>query len=456
MSLKMTLHAASTLGLCLGFSLMAAPNASAAANDLLVTARSKFFGAENVNQSTGAVRKDKVIVSWITNASLAVSLEGQVVLLDTYLNRLEVAPAAGEPDLRRTPINVSDLVDLQPRAIFLGHGHGDHADNAAYIAKLDNVPIYATPETCAVMQADIVRMASDPNTANGGAKIIPDANPVACFPLVARNSVPGAEVTRLKALWPVAGIIAFKHIHSGSVPTDTVFNAVPVDNIGDPREPDLYPPGLCLAPYAANGLQGCLGVGTELTPQPGQVNLTTSGFGTLPGNAGGPISLFYQFVLCNGTHFSFVWHNTTGPLREGVGSDPGLPSPAVGAHLFKIMDDLPETDVEFGSIVSLGYATNGVRDAVLYQQHVHPQIYVPLHMTDVAAISSSLEFKKAYLETMSNALKTHVEGVKYEPELRWMVDPNDYLRPMVFDPTDSRWENRDKDARIQVDSVCRQ
>ena len=152
--------------------------------------------------------------------------------------------------------------------------------------------------------------------------------------------------------------------------------------------------------------------------------------------------------------FSFVWHNTTGPLLEGVGSDPGLPSPAVGAHLFKIMDDLPETDVEFGSIVSLGYATNGERDAVLYQQHVRPQIYVPLHMTDVADISSSLEFKQTYIQTMANALKTGVEGVRYEPEIRWMVDPNDYLRPMVFDPTDARWENHDKDTRIQVDSAC--
>ncbi len=76
-------------------------------------------------------------------------------------------------------------------------------------------------------------------------------------------------------------------------------------------------------------------------------------------------------------------------------------------------------------------------------------------MTDVAVVSSSLEFKKTYLETMSNALKTGVEGVKYQPEIRWIVDPNDYLKPMVFDPSDTRWENKDKDSRIQVDSVCR-
>lgn len=120
-----------------------------------------------------------------------------------------------------------------------------------------------------------------------------------------------------------------------------------------------------------------------------------SGFGNLPGSPGGSISLFYQFVVRRGPNFSFVWHNTTGPLQEGVGSDPGLPSPAVGAHLFAIMEALPRTSIELGSIVSLGFATNGVRDAIFYQQHLRPLIYVPLHMTDVAVPSSSLEFKKS-------------------------------------------------------------
>ena len=451
--MRRAVMAGSALVACL-WSGMAGAQVLNAGSQALVAARSKVFGAENVDQQTGAVRSDRVIISWVTNASLAASLEGRIVLLDTYINRLEVPPPPGQADLRRTPINVSDLVDLHPEAIFLGHGHGDHADNAAYIAKLDNIPIYASPETCGVMKLDIQRMATDPNTANGGTPIIPDAGPVQCISVVSPGSVPGSEVVTIKSLWPVAGIIAFKHIHSGTVPTDTNFNAVPVNNISDPREPDLFPPGLCVAPYPPNGLQGCLATGTELTPQPGQVNLTTTGFGSVPGVPGGAISLFYQFVLCNGNHFTFVWHNTTGPLLEGVGTDPGLPSPAVGAHLFQIMDALPETDVEFGSIVSIGYGTNGVRDPILYQQHVRPQIYVPLHMTDVALVSSSLEFKKAYIQTIANALSTGVEGVNYEPEIRWMVDPNDYLRPMVFDPTDARWGNSDKNQRIAQDGVC--
>ena len=221
-------------------------------NDATIAARQNFFGAENVDPQTGQVRTDRVIFSWITNAGFAASFRGRVVLLDTYINREEV-PAASGPDLRRTPFTAQDLVALHPEAIFLGHGHGDHADNAAYIAKWLNIPIYSTPETCDVMQEDVARMAADPNTVNGGARIVPNANPVNCIGVVPRGSVPGTAVVNIDQLKPVARIIAFKHIHSNSVPTDPKFwgsnPVVPVVNDYDPREPAIYPPGTCEAPF---------------------------------------------------------------------------------------------------------------------------------------------------------------------------------------------------------------
>ena len=312
---------------------------------------------------------------------------------------------------------------MQPEALFIGHGHFDHADNAAYIAKWLSIPIYSSPETCDAMQADVTRMFNDPNTVNGGVKIIPDGNPVNCISIVSRGSVPGAEIVHLKQLEPLACIVAFKHIHSNRVATDPDFPFIPVNADSDSRESDLFPALTSLTPGA--------------TPVPGQENLKST-VGT-----GGPISLFYQFILRGDNHFSFVWHNTTGPLKEGIGADPGLPSPAVGAHLFAIMDSLPATDVEFGSIVSLGWPTNGVRDPILYQQHIKPQIYVPIHMTDATPLSSSLRFKKAYLQAVVAA------NAAVRPEIRWMVDPDDFVRPMVYDPSDERWENRDKDRRVR-------
>jgi len=198
---------------------------------------------------------------------------------------------------------------------------------------------------------------------------------------VPRGSVPGTAVVNIDQLDPVACIVAFKHIHSNRVPTDPHFwggnPIVPVINDFDPREAAIYPPGVCVAPYApptamepaasaaligpgatggvlvdgVKGLQGCLGVGPVLTTlAPGQMNLTTSGFG----GVGGPYSIFYQIILRDRRHFTTVWHNTAGPLIEGFGADPGLTSaaagspynagvspagnPLVGAHLFEIMD----------------------------------------------------------------------------------------------------------------------
>jgi len=461
--------------------------------DITIAARQKFFGAENVDVRDGSVRRDRVIFSWITNAGYAASFRGRVVLLDSYINRFEVPPNSG-PDLRRTPFGAQDLVDLKPEAIFLGHGHGDHADNATFIAKNLNIPIYTTPETCDVIQADVTRLFAEPNTVNGGAKLIPDGNPANCIGVVPRGSVPGTSIVNINQLNPDACIIAFKHIHSSSVPTDPVFwggrPIVPVINDFDPREAAMYPPGTCVAPFnppttkepagtaaqiatgatggvittGVKGLQGCLGTGAVVTPlQPGQMNLTTSGFG----GAAGPFSIFYQIILRDGNQFSTVWNNTAGPLIEGSGTDPGLTSAVagspfnagvsptgnrlVGANLFKIMDSLPPTDVEFGSITTLGLATNAVRDPLLYTQHVRPKVFVPGHMTDVQLVSSSLQSKKAFVLTQDAAEGSSEipGGVVYRPELRWQVDPNDLANPMVFDPDDARWSNPAKSKLVR-------
>src|SRR5881392_3374580 len=117
----------------------------------LVKARQLFFGIENVNATTGEVNNQKVIFSWITNASYAASLKGRVVLLDTYVHRAETVPG-------RTPFVVEDLVALNPEAIFIGHGHFDHADNAAFIAGNLDIPIYASAETCIAMQTDATNL----------------------------------------------------------------------------------------------------------------------------------------------------------------------------------------------------------------------------------------------------------------------------------------------------------
>ncbi len=390
-----------------------------------IAARQKVFGIENVGPRSGRVRDDKVIFSWITNASFAVSVKGRVILLDSFVTRLEVTPG-------RTPLVIQDLVDLKPEAIFLGHGHFDHADNAAYISTKTGATIYATPETCDNMQLDAAKEFGAGATVN-------------CIDVTSRGSLPGSEIVTLRQLEPVASIKAFKHLHStNTAPQDTSFPPVVINspvagvctppcNLQDPRDPSLYPHGTALSTV---------------------LNISTSRTGQ-----GGPIALYFQFKVHGDNHFTFAWHNSSGALREGCalpnniqGSNPPVPSqpgqdvkgcfgPATGAKLAEIMEDFRPTDVQLGSVVSLGFGINGERDIVDYNTHVAPKVFIPIHTTAVAAEGSSLEWLYGY-RAQQNAMA--IPAVQ-RPEIMWLVDPQDYLRPLVFDPADRRWA-KDGDA----------
>jgi len=310
-----------------------------------------------------------VIFSWITNASYAVSLKGRVVLLDTYVHRAETVPG-------RTPFVVEDLLALNPEAIFLGHGHGDHADNAAFVAGNLDIPIYASAETCIAMQTDAT------NLFNAGR--IP-VNHVECREVTSSGSTPGAEIVKIAQLEPIACITAFRHLHSTTTPLETTFPIVPVLNIADPRDPQMYPPG---------------------TPH----SFPTSGVG-----GGGPISIFYQFVMRGDNRFTFACHNTTGAIKEGCGLDKCWTRARVDGE-----PRLPGQRNARRHPVSTSAAAEGVypdspderraADVVARIQGVLPEAARCAGRPCVAASGSA-----------------------------WVVDPNDYLKPQVYDPQDNRW-----------------
>src|SRR6202022_4478293 len=235
------------------------------ADSALISARRTFFGAENVDATTGAVKKDKVIFSWGTCTTVATSILGRVVLLDSFVFEPEPTP-------RRTPFVVQDLIDLHPEAIFIGHGHFDHADNAAYIAKKLDIPIYASAETCDIMQRDAAYYFGAGST-------------VKCVSVVSAGSTPGSEIFRIKQLEPLACIVGFKHLHSVSVPHDPAVPLVTILNIPDPRDTQLYPRGT--ANCATGGCKG--GLSYPTAPYLGPLSFL--------GGAGGPIAVMYQFVL---------------------------------------------------------------------------------------------------------------------------------------------------------------
>ena len=122
---------------------MTPPADAASAAASLASARAKFFGTANVDARTGAVRKDRIVASWVGVSTFAVAIRGHVVLLDAWI-----------PDIypNSVPATPADLAALKPERIFIGHGHFDHALDAVPIARASGATVVGTEEHCAAMR----------------------------------------------------------------------------------------------------------------------------------------------------------------------------------------------------------------------------------------------------------------------------------------------------------------
>jgi L-ascorbate metabolism protein UlaG (beta-lactamase superfamily) len=402
----------------------------------VVAARQKFFGVENVDARTGRVAGDKVIFSWLTNTTYAVSVSGRIVLLDSFATRLEVTPG-------RTNFVIKDMVDLKPEAIFLGHGHGDHADNAAYIAAKTGAHIYASQETCPVMQHDLARMKASPLIQNDPVARIDPAATIQCTDVTTTGSVPGTQLVRLRALEPEVCILGFRHLHSVLVPRDPDFprNETPVTV--DPRDATLFPVGTRLTPFNP--------------PLPGQMDLRT-GIGFSP-NPGGPVAIAFQFVLRDEPHFTFLWQNSGGALKEGRGNG-WNGTPEDGARLVALFRSLPQTDVLLGPVSTGNYPNNELRDIVMYKEALRPKIFVPGHHTTgtIGAEGSSAPLYVSLLKQLEIMEAPVNQWPGYPrsawPDIRWATDPTDYARPVAFDPDAKAWRGGDWEKRARVRHFC--
>ncbi|MGY8524461.1 hypothetical protein [Paracidovorax citrulli] len=342
----------------------------------MIKARQHFFGPENVDERTGRVREDKVIFSWFGVASFAVAAKGRVFFLDSYIYRLADQRAY-------VPATVQDLVDVRPEAIFIGHGHGDHADNAAYIARLTGATIYGAAEHCTAMQGDAARIFGAGTT-------------VRCRALTTPGSAPGAEVRTVNALAPDLCVTSWKHVHSATVPVDPTLPPNPINAVRDPRVDTLFPPN----------------------PPPSRDTRTMAG-------PGGPIAIMYQFTV-GGSDFTFTWHDTAGPLKEQA--------PA----LLQFFTTLPKTDVQLGAGVSIGEANNGVRDITMYVQALQPKVFFMTH-TDNFNIGASM----FYVQAIQRQFDIFAIPPADRPQIRGLHDPYDYVRPhlMTFDYKNDHWRD---------------
>ncbi|WP_157792017.1 MBL fold metallo-hydrolase [Pseudorhodobacter sp. MZDSW-24AT] len=409
--------------------LMAGPAAAIELEDM-IAARQHVFGAEHVNPQTGALPNDKVIFSWLSAASFAASVQGRVVMFDTFVSRLEV-------ERGRTPLTIMDITNIKPDAITVSHGHGDHADNAVFIAAHSGAPIYATEELCgSLVNLDWERMRNDPRIQNNPTYAFPAEAAISCVPVTSTGSTPGTEILNIPLLEPDACVIGFRHLHSVAVPPDPEFPPTPVEIIVDPRDAQFFPEGTPLWPRQA-------------PPDYEPVDDRQFDSRTTAGAPGGAESLFFSVILRGGSNFSFVYQNTAGALKEGKGRDwDGTPED--GQRIIAVLEALGPTDVQLGTAATGNFANNGLRDLIEYQAALKPKIYIPNHITTgtSAKEGSSLSVYAGYVNQM-DLMNVPMED---RPRLHWLIDPVDYLKPIVYDVNNPNWSAPEKQEMLN--SFC--
>jgi L-ascorbate metabolism protein UlaG (beta-lactamase superfamily) len=223
-----------------------------------VKARQRYFGAANVDATTGAVRRDKLILSWFGVTNFAMAIRGHVVLLDAWV------PRGGTSSY--VPSSPQELAQLAPELIFIGHAHFDHAADATPIAEASGATLVGNAEQCAELQGRATR-----------------AMPPRCIVALPRGAAPGtrAAVGELRGV----DVTIVKHLHSALTPP-----------AGD--DAGFHVPVLPLPST------------TQLEHPPTPKDLIHL-LGHLPDAEAG--TNLYRFAVGD---FSLVWNDSAGPLAD--------------------------------------------------------------------------------------------------------------------------------------------
>ena len=353
-----------------------------------IKARQHMFGFENVNPVNGDVRRDRVIFAWLTTTTFAVAANGKVFMLDAYINDDEALPAGAR---RRTPTGLQELVDLKPEWIFIGHAHGDHTAYLANVAYRTGATIFGAAEHCTAMQRDTVLQFG----ATAVAK---------CTSVLAAGVPIGTKAMNLPHLKPALCLNVIRHLHGAATPADTSIppNGINFTDGEDPREHTLWPSGPAAFPAVRNAA----------------------------GNPGGDLSVLYHFTLPGARAFSISVYDSVGPYKE------------LAPQLITELGAWPATDVLIGAVSGANNPTNGMRDAAIYIRDMQPKVFIPSHHDESqrrrgAAGNSGETWKRNLMTSMTNIGIAKAQ----QPEVRWLNDPYDYIRPslLTFDPASPRW-----------------
>ncbi|MBC7373493.1 MAG: hypothetical protein H7323_05830, partial [Frankiales bacterium] len=112
------------------------------------------------------------------------------------------------------------------------------------------------------------------------------------------------------------------------------------------------------------------------------------------------------------------------------------PNKELAPQVYDALKALPKTDVEVASVQGFGQFTNGGRDFRLMVEALRPQELVPGHHDNsLPGTSTRGAYYRPYVVDELRRIP-----VATRPVLRWVQDPTDYLRPLVYDVGDARWK----------------
>lgn len=316
---------------------------------------------------------------WYGVSSYIASIGGHLVLLDAWES---VGLQEGVVPVRR-----EDLAALKPEAIFIGHGHFDHAADTGFIAGRTGAAVVAGQTVC-----DLAR---DRALSSGGEKDFP------CLVLGSAEQPGPGSTQGIRVFSDVEEVQVLQHVHSAAEPADLLQGGQPVVFVPD------------LITYITN-----------LNTDPQEIAMFLQSL-TDDGGFGQPNGGTWAYHFRVGD-FSLLWHDSAGPITNGNPHS---------AEIQAALDAFPGcVDVEAGAIVGFGMVTSGLRDSRLYVEHSHPQIFVPGHHDAWAPVIGP---GAAALEGQWRAELAELEN---PPELDYMRDPEDYLAVRSYDVDDPRWK----------------
>ena len=342
-----------------------------------IQARIHLLGAKNVNARTGAVRKDRVVFSWLTGANFAAAIGGHVVLLDTFIRRAY--------DFGRLHTSVKELADLKPEYIFVGHAHTDVARDVPEVAVRSGTTVVGMPEHCARLRGWASTDGLDPKKLHC---ISPMGQGAPLGTTVHKNYLKGVPLTILR------------HVHVPYTVTDPT-------GLGDPALQDEGGADLpCPQHPVWKGFP--LAPDTAERRDAGRRNLVGASEFVIPQIGG---SLLYQFKV---GRLNVTWADTDGPLDHYP-------------EVVRALRALPRSDIEIGSIVSVQTYSQCLHDVRTYWEALRAKVFVPMH-TDLAnPTEPDAAFYKPYLA--DEAART---PVPLRPCIHMIEDPQHYLNPSVL------------------------